>query len=232
MEIKPSSQDGKLTVTLSTEAHKGEVFYTTDGSQPTAQSIKYNEPVSIHNSAVLKAVTVVGGNVMSAVPAQQTFAMHKAVGRAVNYTHPVSRSYRADGPNSLTDGVRATTTVNRHWHGISGKDLIATIDLGEKKSIGSISLGCLQAYRDWIMMPQWVKFEASADGQNFTELITVQNDVSLNEQSPVIKDFVAGFPERKARFIRVTAKVLDALPKGHSGEGKPAWVFADELVVN
>jgi hexosaminidase len=138
----------------------------------------------------------------------------------------------ADGPNSLTDGVRGTTAVGKYWHGFAGKDLIATVDLGEEKNIHSISLGCLQAYRDWIMMPQWVKFEISDDGQNFTEVKTVQNDVSVNEQTPTIKDFTADFSQRKAKFVRVTANVLDALPKGHSGEGKPAWIFADEIVVN
>jgi len=232
VEIKPSSQNGQLAVSLSTEAYGGEVYYTIDGSQPTVQSTKYTAPVQISNSAVLKAVTAVNGQVMSAVPAQQSFVMHKAVGRAVTYTNPVSRYYTAKGPNSLTDGVRGGEAVGSYWHGFSGKDLIATIDLGDEKNIHRLSLGCLQRYTDWIMMPQWVKFETSSDGQNFTELKTVQNDVSVNEQSPVIKDFVADFPERNARFIRVTAKVVDALPKGHSGEGKPAWVFADEIIVD
>ncbi|GAA4750071.1 glycoside hydrolase family 20 protein [Flavisolibacter ginsenosidimutans] len=232
VEIKPSSQSGQLFITLSTEAYKGDVYYTTDGTQPSLQSRKYNEPIRIDSSLTLKAITVVDGKIMSVLPAQQSFEMHKAVGKNVSYTNPVSRYYMADGPNSLTDGVRGTTAVGKYWHGFSGKDLIATIDLGDEKNIHSVSLGCLQAYRDWIMMPQWVKFEASNDGQNFTELKTVQNNVSVNEQAATVNDFVADFPERKARFIRVTAKVLDALPKGHSGEGKPAWIFADEIVVN
>ena len=232
VEIKPSSQSGQLMVTLSTEAYKGDVYYTIDGTQPTLQRRKYNGPIRIDSSLTLKAITVVDGKIMSVMPAQQSFVMHKAVGKNVSYVNSVSRYYTADGPNSLTDGVRGTTAVGKYWHGFSGKDLIATIDLGEEKNIHSISLGCLQAYRDWIMMPQWVKFEGSSDGQNFTELKTVQNDVSVNEQQPTIKDFVAAFPERNARYVRVTAKVLNVLPKGHSGEGKPAWVFADEIVVN
>lgn len=232
VDIKPLSQDGKLTVTLSTEAYRGEVYYTIDGSQPTLQSKKYAVPVRIGNSTVLKAVTVVNGKVMSAVPAPQAFVMHKAVGKPVTYINPVSRYYPADGLNTLTDGVRGGEAVDKYWHGFSGKDLVATINLGEEKSIQSIALGCLQKSSDWIMMPQWVKVEVSTDGQNFTELQTVQNDVSLTDQEAVIKSFVAQFPERKARFIRVTAKVLDALPKGHAGAGKPAWVFADEIIVN
>lgn len=57
------------------------------------------------------------------------------------------------------------------------------------------------------------------------------NTVSVNEKS-VLKDFIAQFPEQKAKFIRITAKNLGLCPKGHSGEGKPAWLFADEIIVN
>ncbi|HRP16445.1 MAG TPA: discoidin domain-containing protein, partial [Ginsengibacter sp.] len=132
----------------------------------------------------------------------------------------------------LTDGIRSTDIVGKYWHGFSGKDLIATIDLGSDQDVHTISLGCLQSARDWIMMPQWVKFEVSADGNQFTEVKTVPNDVSPNEMASTIKDFKAEFPTQKVRFIRVTAKAIDGLPKGHPGEGKPGWIFADEIMVN
>ncbi|MBB1286411.1 family 20 glycosylhydrolase [Flavisolibacter sp. BT320] len=231
VEIKPASEGGKLFANLSTEAYKGEVYYTTDGSEPSLQSFRYTAPFPIESSMNLRAVTAVNGKVMSAVPAQQSFVMHKAIGQNVVYTNPVNRYYLADGPNSLTDGVRGTDAVGKYWHGFSGRDLVATIDLGKETEVQSISLGCLQNYRDWIMMPQWVKFEVSSDGKNFTEVGTVANTVSQDEHTSVKKDFTARFPEQKTRFVRVTAKVLNALPKGHSGEGKPAWIFADEIVV-
>lgn len=232
VDIKPVAQNGKLLVTLSTEAYGGDIFYTTDGSAPTLQSNRYTAPVLIDNTVVLKAVTALNGKIMSAVPAQQKFSMHKAVGSSVTYVNLVSRYYRADGPNSLTDGVRGGVAPGRYWHGFSGKDLIATIDLGAEKNIETISLGALQQYGDWILLPQWVKFETSADGKNFTEVKTINNDVSPDERTPTIKDFTATFPQQVARFIRVTAKVADVLPKGHPGEGKPAWIFVDEIVVN
>ncbi|HEX5150468.1 MAG TPA: family 20 glycosylhydrolase [Parafilimonas sp.] len=228
--IQPSVQNGKLFATLSTEAYNGEMYYTLDNSTPTLQSQKYTAPVAIESSVTLKAITVVDGNIMNTIPAQQSFVMDKAVGKNVVYTNPVSKYYMADGPNSLTDGVRGTDNVSKYWHGFSGKDLIATIDLGEEENIHEISIGCLQHYRDWIMMPQWVKFEVSNDGKDFTEIKTINNTIALNELS-AIKDFVADFPEQKARYIRVTAKALDALPKGHPGEGQPAWIFTDEIIV-
>lgn len=229
--IKPTPQNGQLLVTLSSEIPDGQIYYTIDGTDPDATSIKYNGPVKIDSSLTLKAVIVVNGQVMGVKPAQQKFVMDKAVGKNVTYTNPVSRYYPADGPNTLTDGVRGTEAVNKFWHGLQGKDLIATIDLGSETSIQQIAIGCLQRYSDWIFLPQSVTFEISNDGSNFTNLGTVKNTVSPDEKAPVIKDFSLSFPSQKARYVRVTAKNLGTCPPGHPGEGKPAWVFADEIMV-
>jgi len=231
VEIKPILKEGKLFATLSTEAYKGQIYYTTNGSLPSLQSQLYESPVEINSSVTIKAASVMNGEVKSLLPAEQSFALHKAIGKKVNYTHPISRYYMADGPNSLTDGIKGTTTINQFWHGIAAKDLIAVVDLEEEKNIQLLSLGCLQNYNDWIMMPEWVKFEVSLDGTNFTEIKTVANPVSQQEKKALINNFTASFPSMKARFVRVTAKVLNQLPKGHSGEGKPAWIFADEFIV-
>jgi hexosaminidase len=229
--IRPFAENGKLFATLSTEAVKGNIYYTTDGSNPTAASRKYEVPFLIDSSITLKEVTVINGVVMGAQPAEQAFVMHKAVGKEVKYTYPPSRYYLADGPNSLTDGVRGTHSVGKYWHGFNGNDLIATIDLGKVTTVHSVSLGCLQHYRDWIFLPQSVTVETSADGKSFTSAGTVANTVSVNEQAGTIKNFTVPFPDRSIRFIRVTAKNPGQCPKGHPGEGQPAWLFADEIVV-
>ena len=229
VDIKPSSQNGRLNILLSTEIYKGEVYYTIDGSKPGLESIKYSTPFSVDSTIVLKAVTVVDGEVKSSIAAQQQFVMHKAVGRDVNYQFPVSRYYMADGLNSLTDGVRGTGTIGEYWHGFSGHDLAATIDLTEEKNISHIAMGFLQHYKDWIFLPRTVKFELSNDGKSFREVETVINTTGMNINS-VIKDFRINFPVQKARFIRVTAK-NGVCPPGHPGEGNPAWIFADEIII-
>ncbi len=228
--IKPLIQDGKLSVQLSSEMPDVEIHYTTDGSFPGAVSKKYTSPIEINTSVVVKAVTTENGKVMNVEPASQSFVMHKAVGSKVTYANPVSNYYQADGPNSLVDGIRGTYAVGKYWHGFSGKDLIATVDMGAAKSIAKITLGCLQHYRDWIFLPTDVKFEISKDGTNFTAAGNVQNTISPNETNALIRDFSVNFPAEAVRFIRVTAKVLPTAPKGHPGEGKPVWIFADEII--
>lgn len=229
VNIKPASQNGKLWVSLSSEIMNSTIYYTTDGTEPTLNSHKYTDQIEIASSVTVKASTAVQGTIMGVRAARQNFVMHKAIAKAVEYTNPVSRYYLADGPNSLTDGVRGTGVVGKYWHGISGNDLIATIDLEETKTIQSIALGCLQSYGSWIFLPQWVKVETSVNGIDFEEVKTISNPISISEKNAQY-DFKATFSPKAVRAIRITAK-NNVCPPGHSGEGKPGWIFADEIIV-
>ncbi|MDE3236864.1 MAG: family 20 glycosylhydrolase [Bacteroidota bacterium] len=231
VSIKPQTVNGKLQVTLSSEIPGATIYYTTDGTEPTTQSQKYTAPVAIDTSLTLNAVTVVNGTVMNSKPSQQQFVIHKATGAAVSYVNPVSRYYMADGPNSLTDGIRGTLAANKYWHGFNGKDIIATVDLVKETNIHKVSLGCLQRYRDWIFLPQYVQVEVASDGFNFKTMGKDVNTIAATVTNPLIKNFSVSFEPTSVRYVRVTAKVLDGCPAGHPGEGKPAWVFADELIV-
>lgn len=229
VNIKPSSQNGKLLVGLSTEILNAAIYYTLDGSEPTLSSNKYTAPIEINASVLLKASIVVNGRIMGVQAARQNFVLHKAIGKNVTYINPVSKNYQADGPNSLTDGVRGTESVGKYWHGFNGNDLVATTDLGEEKNIQSIALGCLQSYGNWIFLPQSVTFELSRDGKEFTEVKTVNNLIDIHEKKALF-DFKATFPMQAVRYIRVKAK-NNLCPPGHNGAGKPGWIFADEIVV-
>jgi hexosaminidase len=229
--IQPISKNGKLMVALIGDAMDTKIVYTTDGTSPTLQSNLYQQPIVVSESMTIKAISTLGGKLMGGKPSSQSFVLHKAIGTNVVYTNPVSANYLADGPNSLTDGVRGTTAAGKYWHGIDEKDLVATLDLGEQKLIQSISLGCLQNYKDWIFLPQSVSFEISTDGLTFTLLQTIANPISVSEVNALLHDFTVQFPIQKVKWIRVTAKNIGFCPIGHSGEGQPAWIFADEIIV-
>ncbi|MFT3904550.1 MAG: family 20 glycosylhydrolase [Niabella sp.] len=222
--IKPLLQDGRLFVSLSNEVANTSIYYTTDGSMPTLSSHLYKEPFPVTSSIVVKAVSVENATVMNNEPAMQTFSMHKAIGGKVSYVHEPNKSYLADGPNTLVDGIRGTFTVNKFWHGFNGDDLIATIDLGTSKEIEKITLGCLQKLRDWIFLPTNVQFEVSQNGKDFVKVGAVVNDIPVSYANPLMKDFTVSFAKQSARFVRVTAKVLPVAPKGHPGEGQPVLV--------
>ncbi len=229
--IKATPISGKLFADLSTDSPKGEIYYSLNGSDPDTESLKYSVPFSIDSTLTLKAITVINGKKMGMKPAEQHFSMHKAVGKNVVYKYPVSSYYQADGPNSLTDGVRGGATVGKYWHGFSGTDVIATVDLGAVTEIKSMRLGALQNYSDWIFLPKAVTFESSIDGINFTTIAKVNNPISVDQKSAMF-DFKTDFAPLKAKFVRVVVTNLGAAPKNHPGAGKKVWVFLDEFMVN
>lgn len=230
VKISPVSQNGKLLIQLSSDIIDSEIYYSIDGTEPTLNSYKYIQQIEMNSSALLKAVTVINGRIMGVQAASQHFVMHNAIAKVVAYAMQPAQNYIANGPNSLTDGVRGTSVIGKYWHGFSGKDMIATIDLGELITIQNISLGCLQNYNDWIFLPRSVKFEVSDDGISFLGIQTVNNPIDINQKN-ILYDFKTTFPSQKTRYIRVTA-LNNLCPPGHSGEGKPAWIFADEIIVN
>ena len=232
VSIKPISSEGKLAATLFTEAMDATIHYTTDGSLPSAASQVYVSPIPVQESLQLRAVAVVNGKSNPLQVSEQSFSLHKAVGRAVSYAHPFSTYYPADGPNTLTDGVRGTSDHSKYWHGFNGNDLEATIDLGNEQEIHRVKIGCIQNYRSWIFLPTAVVFEGSNNGSNFELLGSVNNTVSPTELSVLTKDFEVKVEAKKYRYIRVRAIALSAIPKGHPGEGKAPWTFADEIIVD
>lgn len=117
-----------------------------------------------------------------------------------------------------------------NWKGFNGNDLVATIDLGETKSFSTVKVGVLQNVGAWIFYPSEVIVEVSSDGKNFKNAGKIKNKVGTMEPERMIQELVVN-KKSKARFVQVTAKNIGTCPKGHAGEGKPAWLFVDEIIV-
>lgn len=231
VDILPTSPNGKLLVELKAENPAVAIHYTTDGTLPGLSSKRYTAPIAIEQSQVVKAISVLDGKVMVQTPAEQSFMMHKGLGAQVNYAKPVSTYYMAGGNNTLTDGIRGKAATGKFWHGFVNNDLEATIDLGQVKRISNIKLGCMQQYSAWIFLPKSVTIEVSEDGKQFRQVASLVTDIPPTQTAFMVKDYAAEFAAAPVRYIRIHATRLDACPPGHPGEGKPAWLFADELVV-
>ncbi|PVX44510.1 hexosaminidase [Flavobacterium sp. 103] len=231
VDIMPIVENNKLSIALETENTDGLIYYTIDGSIPSTGSTKYEKPFEVNTSMTVKAIMALNNKVMNAKPAEQSFTFNKATGKTVTYANAFSRYYPANGANSLTDGFRGTKNISKQWHAFNGNDLVATIDLGASTTVGSITLGCIQNWGQWVFLPLWVKFEVSDDGINFKEVKTITNTIPVAERDTQIKDFTAKFSEQKVKVVRVTAKNLGQCPAGHPGENQSAWLFVDEIMV-
>ncbi len=158
---------------------------------------------------------------------------HDAVGYSVTLANPYSEQYSGGGKNALTDGQWGSTDYGEgHWQGFQGEDLDAVIDLGREIKVHSIRASFLQHHRDWIFLPAEVTFYLSLDGGEYETVATFTIPVPDAMRPVSTESFYAEVPGVTARYVRVLAKNIGALPDWHLGAGGPPWLFADEIQVN
>lgn len=143
-----------------------------------------------------------------------------------------SSSYKANGDNTLTDGIKGTKEITKNWLGFQENDIVATVDMSDGILASTISVGCIQNWGKWVFLPLWVKFEVSEDGVTFKEINTITNDITPTKKGDIFKDFKVDFPQQKIKMLRVTAKNLGDTPTGHTEEKQAPWLFVDEIMVN
>lgn len=223
-------ENKSIKVKLSTEAWNPEIRYTTDGSNPNASSKLYTGPFEITKTTTVKAAVVEDGKMMSK-PLARKFFIHKAIACPIEMKYENSSYYDASGELALVDGIKGSVNhADGNWKGYNGNNMVATIDLGETQNVSSVEVGFLQNVGAWIFYPTELIVEISDDGQNFKQLGKTKNKVSVNEPGRIIQTLKVN-KTASARYLRVTAKSLGTCPKGHAGEGKPAWLFVDEIIV-
>lgn len=221
----------QLLVTLNTELPDLEIRYTIDGSEPDTLSPRYTEPVVLDKSTTFKAVTMKDGT-----PAEKSmsksFSFNKATGKPVKYLIPYSDYYKGSGEFTLVNAISGSTShSDGEWQAWAGKNMEVVIDLQRTTNIRTISVGTLQNVNAWIFFPKKLEFYLSGDGINFRKVAEVLNDVDPLSGEIQLKQFTATIEPDSAAFVKIIARNLGRCPKGHSSEGKAAWLFVDEISV-
>jgi len=207
------------------------IFYTLDGSDPTLQSIRYEKPFKVKETALIKAAAFRDGQPYGEISEKQ-FIIHLASGKPVKLKYAYSQKYTGGGTLGLTDGITGSINFrDGFWQGFEQDDLDAVIDLGKSALIRKVIVRFLQHAGAWIFYPKSVEFAVSEDGENFESIDRVENDFPTNHPDPVVKEFKAKFEPTKARYMKVFAKNIGVCPPKHPSAGGKAWIFVDEIII-
>ncbi|MCF6407006.1 DUF4838 domain-containing protein [Chitinophaga filiformis] len=156
-----------------------------------------------------------------------------AFGAKVSLLHPWSDEYPAKRERTLTDGLQGDKDFSINWLFIYGKDLVATIDLGEEKIITQVQMNFLQDARHYIFNPSEIVIETSADGVNFKPAGQQQPaPIGEEDYTIAVRNFRFRLPAVHARFLRVTGRCQQEVPAWRGApSGKKAAVCCDEVYV-
>ncbi|MSP84695.1 MAG: beta-N-acetylhexosaminidase [Flavobacteriaceae bacterium] len=204
------------------------ILYSLDGTQPTSRSLVYTKPITIEKNTTLKAVSFEGATQKSAV-LEQKFEIHLATGAIVKLNGEPSNSYKAYGAFSLVDGMYGDRgKFGRDWLGFSGKDAIATIDLGSVKKVHSITIDVLSSPASWIYYPKQITISYSKNGIDYSDELSILGQ-EIEDSKGIVK---VAIPNATLRYIKVNAFNQGKIVAGNPGAGEPAWLFIDEIKVD
>lgn len=152
-----------------------------------------------------------------------------SLGRPVHLSVAPLKAYAHQGGALLTDGLRGDTVHTAQWLGFQGTDVVATVDLGQVRPLKVVEATFLQKVSPWILLPPFVRFEASPDGQTWTPLAEVKLDHPNAPGLERTHTFRAPVDGAKARHLRLYAPSAGPLPAWHVSSGQPSFLFISEF---
>ena len=208
----------EIEVILDAEKYPAEIRYTTDGSVPVASSALYAGPITVQDSAHIKAAIFRDG-VLQGTPTEKKVDYHRAINKPIHYNSKLYEGYMAGGTNALLDGYRGGLTyLDGRWQGYLD-DLDCVIDMEEETDIHKVSIRFMQLIGPGVFQPGQVELLTSKDGENFISRGIVPTTVPTDDPDLLFQEYTFD-GNWKARYVRLKA------PRAN-----PGFIFADEIVV-
>ncbi len=229
-DFTPDVAKKAVVVTLST-IDDAPIYYTLDGTEPTTASLKYIEPVVITETADFQAVVIRPEGKSKVVNKKISF--NKATYCPIELTFQPSEKYKFGGAITLVDGMKGNDSyATGAWLGFVGGDVEAIIDLGQETEIKRVATNAIVDMSAWIMGSTGLVVSISDDNKEFREVAAKDIPAETNIDKKGVENYEITFDPVKARYVKVVIKRSPALPKGHAGEGKAAYMFIDEVEVD
>ena len=251
MEVLSPNNQSIPMVKLRTLYNDRPIYYTLDGSDPTASSTKYEGPFPLERSATIKAICY--NEYGEGVFTEQYLLSHLGMGAKITLNTPYSTYkaiYSGGGDDALIDGQLGsnTTYADGHWQGYWGDSIDVVIDFGKIKFLHNISMRFMQNTFDWILAPKEIRVYTSADGQEWTLVKRQEFDMDPRETGMRLRNYAIDLERHDLteeerycafdlsamvtrRYLRVVVPNPGPLPSWHPAPGQPSYLFTDEIII-
>lgn len=231
VEYKTSMRDdGNLLLILSSNINLGKTILNQyDTENKLISSSEYNAPIVVSSVAsILKAYREIPSG--DAPVTKIEINTSKSTCAIITLAVQPAKKYSADGPFTLVNGLQANTSNGwsaKDWLGFSGKNLEATLDLGNEDTISTVTAGFLTDKLSWIYPPKTLEVLISEDGKKFKSIGKINFDTnnSMRTENTIY------FKKTAARYVRVIAENYGKIPLGNPGAGSMPWLFVDEISI-
>ncbi len=141
--------------------------------------------------------------------------------------------YNKDAQTLLTD-KKIGNPANYHegWIGFYGEPMELTLACTSTPK--SLSICFSHNPNKWVFMPQRVWVSTSKDGVTFSDPVEISLPIDpLSKENNLSKIFILQKEnlDKKAKFVKIVAEPVMAMPEWHSNPGEKAWIMVDEVKI-
>ncbi len=173
-------------VTITCATQNAAIYYTTDGTVPTANASRYTSPIELLASSTVRAIATKQGMLDSEI-ARASFVIHILPNGALSIQSVTASGDDGNVAQNTIDGDMAT-----RWSSEGDGEWIRW-DLGEEKDIGSVKL----AFFKGDQRKSDFSLEFSADGTSWTKVFTGKSSGT----STALEEFRAAGNARYVRYV-------------------------------
>lgn len=218
---------GGISYKLSTSQKPEGIRFTTDGSVPTENSQTYDVPIPVSKTMTIKSAYFEGG-LQSAVSSQD-FVISKTTGKPIILESQPDENYSFGGEFTLVDGIIGNQRqLGKTWLGFQGKDVVATIDFGQKAQFSEVYFNTLDNKGSWIHFAKSAQIFVSDNGTDFKLIKEIGKEEILSAKGKI----KVNVGIQNSKYIKVNIENAGIIPAGNPGADSKAWLFVDEIGVN
>lgn len=225
---KVISGNNGVAYELSTSQNPNGIRYTLDGTDPVINSPSYQNPVPVSKSLTIKSAYFENGELKSAV-SSQTFTISKTTGKKIILEEQPSENYSFGGAFTLVDGIIGNQKqLGKTWLGFQGKDVVSTIDFGQKTSFSEVYFNTLDNKGSWIHFAKSAQVFISDNGTDFKMIKEIGKDEILSANGKI----GVNVGNQNSKYLKIRIENAGIIPAGNPGADSKAWLFVDEIGVN
>jgi endonuclease/exonuclease/phosphatase family metal-dependent hydrolase len=222
-----------IKVELRAFPNQDRIHYTLNNSTPDKSSPLYEEPISINKTCLLKARSYQNGD--SSKVMQQNF--YKSILDSsknlseIMLNTPVSPEYFDQGIVSLIDKKRGLIqNPEKGWLGFRKNNFDVVLDFTEVIEIHKITLSFLVDPSLRGFKPAKITVLSSNNSLRYNKLYSKKFN---NKRIKAAKRFThtISLSNTQTGYVRIIANNIGQCPDWHPSQGKDAWLFVDEIIV-
>ena len=217
--------DGHLEVNLECIRPDVEIHYTLNGSNPAMSSHRYDGPIRVTKTQMVKAATFMNGKQMG-----------ETLDLQLTWNKATAKPLLGNKKNEmlLVNGLRGSLKyTDFEWCNWNQNDSISfTIDLQGREILNKFTIGCITNYGMGAHKPKMIRVEVSDDNRTYHtmgELNFSPEEIYL--EGTFRNDYSIDMGGVSARYVRVTAEGAGICPDEHVRPGQEARVYFDEVII-